>query len=219
MNKHSVPSKLTAIVFGLPWIEILTDIWKHSRKLLNGMTSEGIYEVMNYEMQLVLHDTKGKNATYRKQQEVRYLQNNVIAYHDQAWGDGKILKAFRCSPGKSVDRYRLGHRTLTLISLRKIRNRGDKENIIIEWDMKSTFTRKVEEWTTSVSHRTKKLKINVIFPLNRPPLKMSMVEVNRGIETSLGQDHLTQLPDGRWQVSWKMNKPHLYEDYTMRWEW
>lgn len=219
MNKHSVPYKLTAIVFGLPWIEILTDFWKYGRKLLNGITSEGIYEVLDYEMKLELHDAKGMNATYRKHQEVRYLQNGVIAYHDQAWGDGKILKSFRCSPGKSVDRYRLGHKTMTLISLRKICNIGDKDNINIEWDMKNTFTHKVEEWTTSVSHRTRKLKIIVIFPNNRPPLKMAIVEVNRGKEIELGQDHLTQLPDGRWRVSWKKSRPHLYEDYSLRWEW
>jgi len=30
---------------------------------------------------------------------VRYLQDNVIAYRDQAWGDGEILVDYRCTPG------------------------------------------------------------------------------------------------------------------------
>jgi hypothetical protein len=204
---------------GVPWVEILTEAWKYSRKLLNGMTSEGIYEVLDYEMFLELHDVKGINATYRKHEEVKYLQNNVIAYHDQAWGDGKILQVFSCSPGRAVDRYRLGHKTLTLISLRQVRNRGDRDALKIRWKMKNTFIRNVEEWTTSVSHRTRKMGINVIFPAKRPPLKMTMIEVNRQKEIALGKEQLTQMPDGRWQVSWNKNEPHLYEDYTFRWEW
>jgi len=217
-SRISLP-KIASFLLGLPWVEILAETWKLSRKLLNGLTSEGIYEVLNYEMFLEMHDTKGKNATYRKQQEVKYLQNNVIAYHDQAWGDGKILQGFRCSPGKDVDRYRWGHKTLILISLRRIRNRGDEDHLHIKWNMKNTFTRKTEEWTTSVSHRTRKININVIFPKKRPPLRMTMIEVNRQKDTDLGKDHLKHLPDGRWQVTWEKEKPHLYEDYTFRWEW
>jgi hypothetical protein len=219
MKSKAALSRIASIFLGLPWVEILTEAWKHGRKLLNGMTSEGIYEVLDYEMFLELHDIKGTNATYRKHEEVKYLQNNVIAYHDQAWGDGKILQAFRCSPGRAVDRYRLGHKTLILISLRKVRNRGDRDDLNIEWNMKNTFTRKNEEWTTSVSHHTRKLQINVTFPEKRPPLKMTMVEINLQKEISLGRDYLKRLPDGRWQLSWKKKSPHLYEDYTFRWEW
>jgi hypothetical protein len=42
---------------------------------------------------------------------VRYLQDNMIAYQDQAWGDGEILVDYRRIPGTPVDRYRSGHKT------------------------------------------------------------------------------------------------------------
>ena len=48
----------------------------------------GMYEVLDYQAQLVLKDSKGKTAVYTKRQHVHFLQNNVIAYQDQAWGDG-----------------------------------------------------------------------------------------------------------------------------------
>lgn len=219
MKSQSALSRITTILLGLPWIEILTETWMHGRKLLNGMASEGIYEVLDYEMNLDLHDTKGKRASYRKRQKVRYLQNNVIAYHDQAWGDGEILLDFRCSPGIAVDRYRSGHKALILISLRQVRNRGDRDELNIEWGMKNSFIQKTEEWATSISHRTRKLKVHVTFPAKRPPSKISMIETNRQKHIYLGKDHLKQLPNGRWQVSWEKKKPHLYEDYTFRWEW
>ena len=148
-DSKEVITKVTAIVIGLPWVEILTEAWKYGQKLLRGMSSEGIYEVLEYEMFLDLHDTKEKKATHRKRQKVRYLQNNIIAFHDQAWGDGEILLDYRCSPGVSVDSYRSGHKTLNLISLRQVRNRGDRDELRINWKMKHSFIRKTEEWTTS----------------------------------------------------------------------
>jgi hypothetical protein len=39
-----------------------------------------------------LEDPEGKRATFKKREKVRYLQDNVIACQDQAWGDGDILK-------------------------------------------------------------------------------------------------------------------------------
>ena len=51
-----------------------------------------------------------KICPFSKRQRVRYLQNNIIAYQDQAWGDGEMLVNYRCSPGVPVDRYKLGHK-------------------------------------------------------------------------------------------------------------
>ena len=91
--KSTNATKLVAIVLGLPWVEILAEAWKYSRKLLRGLASEGIYEVLEWENILEIHDKNGKNATFKKREKVRFLQDNVIAYQDQAWGDGEILPA------------------------------------------------------------------------------------------------------------------------------
>ena len=60
------------------------------------------------EWEQKLKDKDGKQALVRKRQKVRYLQNNIIAYQDQAWGDGQILINYRCSPGVEADRYQTG---------------------------------------------------------------------------------------------------------------
>lgn len=70
-----------------------------------------MYEVLGHETTLELKDRAGKRATFEKEKRVRYLQDNIIAYHDQAWGDGEILLNYRCTPGTPMDRYRLGHKT------------------------------------------------------------------------------------------------------------
>ena len=61
------------------------------RKAMQGLSYKGMYEVLDYESTLELKDRGGKRATFKKREKVRYLQDNVIAYQDQAWGDGEIL--------------------------------------------------------------------------------------------------------------------------------
>ena len=216
-NVNTITSKVIAIILDLPWVAILTETWKHIRKRLQGMASEGIYEVLEYEMDLILHDAKGKNATYKKRQKVRYLQNSVIAYYDQAWGDGKILLDFKCSPGKPADQYRLGHKTIILVSLRKINARGDRDEFNIEWKMENNFLKNTDEWTTSIDHKTKHLKLNVIFPSTRPPQNLFVIEVNRQRYQKI--DNLKKMPNGDWKVTWEKKRPRLYEDYIIRWDW
>jgi hypothetical protein len=62
----------------------------------------GMYEVLDYHTELELLDVKGKKAVFRKVQKVRFLQNNIIAYYDKAWGDGDIFVDYKCSPGVGV---------------------------------------------------------------------------------------------------------------------
>ncbi len=107
------------IVLGLPWPEILGELWKFGRKVMRGLANEGIYEVLDYESTLELHDRKGKKATFKKRKKVKYLQDNIIAYQDYGWGDGEILLNYCTSRGKAVDRYRSGYKTYIFLSLRE----------------------------------------------------------------------------------------------------
>jgi hypothetical protein len=63
------------------------------------------------------------------------------------------------------------------------------------------------------------MKVNVIFPEDRPPLSMSTVETNRQKNKELPIDALVKLPDKRWQFSWEKLNPKLYEHYVLKWEW
>ena len=91
-----------------------------------------MYEVLEYESTLELKDKHGEFAVFRKREKVRYLQNNIMAFQDQAWGDGEILLNYRCKPGNAVDFYRTGHKTYILVSLREIKNKGGVDNFNIE---------------------------------------------------------------------------------------
>ncbi len=212
------PQVLT-IALDLPWFELLGRIWKIGRKIVRGWSREGVYEVLDYECQLELKDTDGKLATIQKREKIRYLQDYITSYQDQAWGDRNVFLNYRCSPGVPVDEFRLGHKTYKLISLRESRNKGDRDEFHIEWDMQRGFLKSTGFWGTAISHRTKKVIVKIVFPKARPPLHISIVESNLQRTRDLAKVAQKLLPDGRTMITWENENPRLYENYVLKWEW
>ncbi len=211
--------RVMPVLLKAPWLEISAEAWKIVRKLAQGMADEGIYEVLEHEATLELKDVQGKRAQVRKRQRVRYLQHNIIAYQDQAWGDGEILLNYRCTPGVEADRYQAGHKTHILISLREAKGRGDIDEFKIEWEFRNGFVRSQEEWGSEVSHRTKALALQIIFPKSRPPQRVWLVEQLSRRTHLLPLGAIRQLGNGRWLVLWKTQRPRLHESYHLKWEW
>jgi hypothetical protein len=172
---EGILSWLISVTLSLPWLEIVAELWKAIRALSRGLADEGMYKVLAYESVLEIKDTEGQRAQFHKRERVKYLQDNIIAYQDQAWGDGDILLNYRCRPGHVVDRYRPGQKTYLLISLRENKSRGDVDEFHIKWQIQDGFTRDVEQWETEVSHRTKHLELRLIFPQARPPIRLGEV--------------------------------------------
>src|SRR5574341_675507 len=80
---------LSRFVFSLLNAEVLETIfqvWQVARKVITAKASEGLYEVLEYDAQLELQDKYGRTAVFNKKERVKFLQDNVIAYQDMAWG-------------------------------------------------------------------------------------------------------------------------------------
>ena len=200
-------------------IPILSDIYQWGKSYVQRLRKPGMYEVLNYESTIEILDPKGKQAIFSKVEELKILQDNVIAIQDQAWGDGKILLDYQCTPGVPVDFYRSGHKTYILISLRDVKQKGDQTNFQVQWKIKNGFLKPMGYWATDVNHYTQNIKISIIFPEKNPPLKLILVESNRQRTRELSREVLTQLPDNRWQVVWEKCNPRLHEHYILKWEW
>lgn len=200
-------------------IALLGALWRLGRRILKARAHEGMYEVLEYTSRLELQDTKGERAIFYKRERVRFLQDNIIAFQDQASGEGEIFADYKCSPGEAVDRYREGHRYRILISLRETKKRGDIEEFHIERSIGGGFTRDDEYFQTEVDHPTKKLSVSVVFPKRRRPKQITLVEQNSTRTIHLGPQHTRTLPDGRQQVTWSTDKPRLFEAYILRWSW
>jgi len=212
-------SNLLGLVLKARWVEVVAGLWALGRKIARGYAEEGLYEVLEYDGTLELLDKRGERARIRKREKVRFVQSQTMAYQDQAWGDGEILLDYRCTPGVPVDRYRPAHKTFILISLREVKRRGDIEEFNIEWGMRGGFLRASELWETEVSHRTRSLKIQLVFPRSRPPLRVMLLEGGSQRSQVLPDTAQVRLPDGRWLVSWKSDRPRLHERYILKWDW
>src|SRR5258707_1128686 len=129
---------------GSDFIEIIATLFRLAKHIFSAKTHEGMYEVLGLDLRLELQDTKGHKAILYKTEKVRFLQDNIIAYQDKAWGDGKIFADYKCSPGVAVDRYRDGHCFRILISLRESKKRGDVEEFHIDRAIQNGF-RKSDE--------------------------------------------------------------------------
>lgn len=201
------------------WIQTLGTLWNIGRKVLNGVSSEGIYEVIDYECAIEILNKDGTRANIYKKEKIKYLQNNVTSFQDQAYGNGEILLNYHCSPGIPIDQYQFGHNTYKLISLREIRNKGDVDEFNIEWEMNNSFLKPTGFWGTEINHRTKRIKLVIVFPIDRPPLKYSVFEKNYKKTFHLMNDVQKKLPDGRQAIIWEKTNPRLYENYILSWEW
>jgi hypothetical protein len=213
----SLPGTITKYI--LPWFELLGEAIRVGRQVIGGLATEGTYEVLDYSIRLELKDREGQRALVHKQERVKYLQNNIIAFQDQAWGDGKILQNYKCTPGMPVDKYRSGYKTHILISLRDVKNRGDIDEFNIRWGISQGYLSPTGFWGTDVDHQTDIVRIKVVFPKSRPPIKASVFEKNLKRVNTLGNDSFSYLPDGRCLLSWEKPKPRRYEQYILRWEW
>ena len=198
---------------------LLGDVYNWGKNYIQRMARPGMYEVLDYETTLDILDPKGKYAIVRKTEEVKFLQNNIIAFQDQAWGSGKILINYKCTPGIPVDFYQFAHKTYILISLRNVMQKGDITKFEICWKINDGFKKSNGFWSTDINHFSRVMKVNVIFPKERPPLKLMTVESNRPLTKELQKNVITQLPDKRWQVTWEKQNPRLFEHYILKWEW
>ena len=218
-DKNKIRDDLERILKRMPWFDIVLDVLQLGKKLLKRSQEKGMYEVLEYESTLELKDQQGSRATFKKREKIRYLQDNVIAYQDQAWGDGEILRNYQCTPGKPVDFYRSGYKTHVLISRREVKNRGDVDEFNIEWGIRDGFQRETEQWETHVVHLTKKMEVSVVFPKNRPPIRALLIERNRQLTRPIGNREPVLLPDGRTRITWESTKPKPYETYIIQWVW
>ena len=204
------------------FLETLTQVTKLNEALMAirpPWNRVGTYIVLSHESTLTLHDALGQQATYEKSQHIRFTQDNVIAYQDMAWGDGDIFTEYQCTPGKPVDQYKEGHRYRILISLRQTKNQGDETHIHIKRQIHEGFVRTREDFQTEINHHMQHLRLKIVFPPERPPRRVYLVEQNVNHSTPLLRDSWQTQPDGHVTVMWETKRPRLFEAYILGWEW
>jgi hypothetical protein len=179
----------------------------------------GMFEILEYQATLEIMDPNGEEAVLTRQEVIRFLQDNVVAIYDVAWGDGEILADYQCQPGVPVDFYQDGSKYKILISLRETKNRGDVETFSRERSIKGGFLSKDEWLETEIDHWTEHLKLSIIFPHERLCQRATVTRRSTNETITLDRQHFSTLSDGRQILTWQTSRPKLHDLYTIKWHW
>lgn len=182
-------------------------------------SDQGVYEILTYDSTLELLDATGQTAIFHKRQKVCFLQDNVIAFQDYAWGEGEIFANYSCSPGVAVDRYQDGDRWNILISLRETKSRGDSTDFRIERTVHNGFTQHEEWYQIEIRNPTRRFRMAVIFPQERRCQRATLHERKRNRTQVLGPECFHQLADGRQLLEVETTRVRHLEVYSLRWTW
>ena len=202
-----------------PVLGKLVAAWQKVMAVRQRSQYHGMYEVIDYESTLEIVDRRGDTAVLRRREVIRFLQDNVVAIHDHAWGDGQIFADYQCQPGTPVDFYKDGSKFNVLISLRETKNRGDVMEFWVERTIRQGLLQQIEWLETEIDHRTKDLRLSIIFPKERPCRRATVSKRSTGKARVLSQKHFALLPDGRQKLTWETKNPKLHDRYSIRWMW
>lgn len=200
-------------------LENLLKLWDTLSRLRDRIRYHGTYEILDYDSTLQLVDPKGEKAILTRRQAVRFLQDDVVAVHDYAWGDGRLFARYRCQPGVPVDFYEDGARHHVLISLRETKHRGETLELWIERVIKGGFVGKEGWLETEIDHWVRHLRISIVFPKKRPCRRATLSQRSTGKTTLLSQKHFALLPDGRQKLTWETHHPKFQDRHTIKWVW
>lgn len=198
-------------------VTVALDLWALCRSYLLPPTS--LYQVNSLDIGLEIRAADGSKAIYTKRSRIKFLQDNIIAYQDQAFGDGDQFADYEVSPGKAVDRYRDGAIWRVLISLRETKSRGQVEEINIKRTIKNAYYEDTCYLQTNIDHPTQSMTMSVIFPPDRLPRRVLCVQKNAKRTKELAPEHIVDLADKRQKVTWQVERPRLFERYLLQWEW
>lgn len=195
------------------------EAWKLVEQFREKIGYHGMYEILDYEATAEILDPRGEEVVLVRHEMIRFLQDNVVAIHDHAWGDGELFAEYNCQPGIPVDFYEDGSKWNVLISLRETKNRGDVMDLWIERVIKDGLLEDHEWLETEVDHHTKRLNLSVIFPHERRCQRATLTRKSTYNTVALGNQHFSFLSDGRQKLTWESKHPRLHDLYTIKWRW
>jgi hypothetical protein len=172
------------------------------------------YEILDYQATLVLVDPQGRQAIFRRTQQIRFLQDGVSAILDHLWGDGVTVSRYRNTAGPIGESFKDAGVRHLVIDLERPMGRGETLGFEVERTAMAGFTRPDEWLETTFDHAISQFGQQVIFPNWRP---CQWAELIVGYQVEPLQP--IRLPDGRTLLQFAITRPQTDLPLTLRWHW
>jgi hypothetical protein len=172
------------------------------------------YRVHHYRHTLVLHDVKGKRATFHRAQEIEFVQSDVQGIVDSLWGDGITIAAYDQDAGEIAETFRDEGRRHLVLGLKRPMDRGDALTFQIRRLAMEAFTKSTEWFETLVDRPVQRVTSTIVFPKGRPCQFATLDYQGRIVPLSVAT-----LPNGQTIVTFDTDNALANVPYTIRWRW
>ncbi len=115
--------------------------------------------------------------------------------------------------------YPEGNRSNILVALDEVKSKGNVVTFHIARTILDGFTQDTEWRQTEIWKNTKKIRLAIIFPTDRPCKRAVLLERSKHKSTVLGAEHFTQDSGGRQMLVWEKTRPKRAEVYTLEFDW
>lgn len=171
------------------------------------------YEVLDYRSKVVIVDSKGRQAHFFRQHELRFLHDGPTAILDHLWGDGLLLD-YQNSAGPVVDGIRDGPCKHLVIDLGRPVKKGQRLLVETRRTTLGSFTKPQEWMEIVVDHPVHQLTRVVVFPRERP---CQEAQVSFGSNTQ--KLVIESLSSGESLLRLRVERPKMNVVYRLAWEW
>lgn len=175
------------------------------------------YENVSLSIELELCDTKGKRAVLRRKQRVRFLSEDAGVVRDVFWGEGRTLAGYTVEGAELLSVRHEGSKKVVLLGLPTSPGKGEAVTLNTERTILDGF-RPIEGYLETVVERaTKRLRLQVLFPRQRPPKE---VRVEASPPMIAARPLAVRLArSGKTYATWAMEEPKRLVTYRIRWSW
>ena len=175
------------------------------------------YENLLLAINLELCDVKGRKAILRRTQRVRFLAEGAGIVRDVFWGDGKALTDYVVEGAERLSVRHEGSKSVVLLGLHTNPAKGEIVKMRTERTIRGGFKLDQGYLETLVERDTKRVRLTVLFPRERPPRHVQVDASPPVIESHPLSLHLTGTGTGR--ATWGTANPKHLVTYRIRWDW
>ena len=185
-------------------------------RLLNRFrASLDVFEVNDFRVSLDVKDARGHRAVYTRRERVRFLRDHVTTFYDYGWGTGETFASHRITPGRVVDRQRVGPRYRSLVLLPKPKRRGERLTFTVRRAIRrGGFGGRANWLEADIYYKTRRAQLRVSVPGTR---RVQSARLVCGGESSPVPIRFGRA--GRQEMAWTTSTPRVGDRYTLLWEW
>ena len=176
------------------------------------------YENLLLQFDLDISRRDGTRGELRREQRVRFLTSEAGVIRELAWGDGKQMTGYRSHGATPVEHRREGMCRVVWLGLPERPVAGQVATIHSRRTVVDALTRSDEFLEAVVERPTRRLRMRVTFPADRPPIRVAAVSATHDGEQPR---RLTLHPAsrGRLWASWTQTNPRPGTTYRIAWSW